>query len=67
VAEADENAPFYICELCRERVDPADPDVVRAFEQKEIVTAAGKQRLDGLGVHFHRACFPGGDAYRLEQ
>jgi hypothetical protein len=67
MGEAGENAPFSICESCRERVDPDDPNVVSAFEQKEIVTAAGKQRLDGLIVYFHRGCFPGGNAYRLAQ
>ena len=28
---------FCICEVCREKVDPADPDVVRAIELIEVV------------------------------
>jgi hypothetical protein len=29
---------FCICELCREKVDPDDPKVVRAVEMIEIVS-----------------------------
>ena len=52
---------FCICELCREKVDPADPDVVRAVEMIEIVTlGAAPERIRGLSVFFHRDHYPSG-------
>ena len=52
---------FCICELCREKVDPADPDIVRAIEVIEIVgIGPTQQRLPGLTVFFHRDHYPSG-------
>jgi hypothetical protein len=64
----EQEGPYFVCETCGERVDAADPDVVRAFEQKVIRTfGAGTQRIDGMPVLFHRGCFSSGGSYRLEQ
>jgi hypothetical protein len=52
---------FCICELCREKVDPADPDIVRAIELIEVVgVGPAHQRLPGLTVFFHREHYPSG-------
>ena len=54
---------FCICELCREKVDPADPDIVRAIEVIEVVgIGPTHQRLPGLTVFFHRDHYPSGSA-----
>jgi hypothetical protein len=60
-----ENNTFHICEVCRETVDPGDPDVVLAHEMHDVRTLGGRSRVEGLGVYFHRAHFPGGSRYRL--
>lgn len=50
---------FCICESCREKVDPADPDVVRAVEVIEIVAMGPTyHRVPGLTVFFHREHYP---------
>jgi hypothetical protein len=52
---------FCICELCREKVDPADPDIVRAIEMIEVAgIGPAHQRLPGLTVFFHREHYPSG-------
>ena len=52
---------FCICELCREKVDPADPAVVRAVEVIEIATMGPtNDRVRGLTVFFHREHYPSG-------
>jgi hypothetical protein len=52
---------FCICELCREKVDPADPNVVRAVEIIEVVGIGPNHgRLAGLTVYFHRDHYPSG-------
>jgi len=52
---------FCICELCREKVDPADPNVVRAVEMIEVVMfGPTPERLRGLTVFFHREHYPSG-------
>lgn len=58
---------FCICELCRAKVDPADPGVVRAVEMIEIVSIGPTyHRMPGLTVFFHREHFPGdSDDYEL--
>jgi len=58
---------FCICELCREKVDPADPTVLRAVEMIEIVMfGAGSERLPGLTVFFHGDHYPSdSDDYQL--
>jgi hypothetical protein len=58
----------HICEGCREIVEPADPSVVRALEQKDVSGFGRPETIDGLGVYFHEACFPDGHpAYRLDR
>ena len=50
---------FCICELCREKVDPEDPEVVRAVEMIEIATLGPtNERIPGLTVYFHREHYP---------
>lgn len=50
---------FCICELCREKVDPDDPEVVRAVEMIEIVSLGPTyERIPGLTVYFHREHYP---------
>jgi hypothetical protein len=52
---------FCICEQCRRKVDPADPDVVRAVEVIEVDTmGATYSRVRGLSVFFHRDHYPTG-------
>lgn len=54
---------FCICESCREKVDPADPNVVRAVEMIEIVTLEPtNDRVAGLSVYFHREHYPSDSA-----
>jgi hypothetical protein len=55
---------FCICELCREKVDPADPAIVRAVEVIEVPGIGGEnyQRIPGLTVFFHREHYPSGSA-----
>jgi hypothetical protein len=54
---------FCICELCREKVDPDDPGVVRAVEMIEVVTMGPTySRIPGLPVYFHREHYPSGSA-----
>jgi hypothetical protein len=50
---------FCICEVCREKVDPSDPDVLRAVEIIEVVMfESGPERVPGLTVFFHRDHYP---------
>jgi hypothetical protein len=50
---------FCICEVCREKVDPEDPNVVRAVEVIEVVTfGPTTERIRGLTVFFHRDHYP---------
>jgi hypothetical protein len=58
---------FCICEVCREKVDPADPGVLRAVEVIEVPTlGATDQRIRGLTVFFHREHYPSdSDEYEL--
>ena len=58
---------FCICELCRAKVDPADPGVVRAVEVIEVeMFGQSQERLRGLTVYFHREHYPGdSDDYEL--
>jgi hypothetical protein len=61
------DTPIYVCERCREPVVPADPDVVRAVELVPVPTfGAPDDVAEGMGVLFHRVCFPEDtQAYRL--
>jgi hypothetical protein len=65
--ETEPERPLNICELCRESVDPADPDVVRAFEVQTVRTFGGTSRVEGLASYFHRGHFPGGPSWLLDQ
>jgi hypothetical protein len=56
----------YICETCREWVEPSDPNVMRAFEMKEVRTFGGGEMVQGLASYFHRDCFPGGPRWRVD-
>jgi hypothetical protein len=58
---------FCICEVCRAKVDPADPNVLRAVELIEIVMFdSTAERLPGLTVFFHRDHYPSdSDDYEL--
>ena len=52
---------FDICETCRERVEPSDPDVLYAVELKEVGGfGTGREYAEGLGVYFHEWCYPEG-------
>jgi hypothetical protein len=54
---------FCICEVCREKVDPADPDVVRAVEVIDVLMLGqDSERVRGLTVFFHREHYPSGSA-----
>ena len=53
-----EEPPFHICEMCRERVDPADPGVVIAVEVQRIDRMGGTDCVEGLGSYFHEEHFP---------
>jgi hypothetical protein len=61
----DNNETFHVCEACRERVDPADPDVVRAVELVGYPAMGRIHMAERFAVFFHRSCFPRGEAYRL--
>lgn len=58
---------FCICEVCREKVDPADPNVLRAVEMIDVLTfQSSHERVRGLTVFFHRNHYPSdSDDYEL--
>lgn len=62
-----DEGPYTACEGCRERVDAADPNVIRAFPQIEMRTFGGTQWADGIAELFHQECFPGGSGYRVDR
>ena len=52
---------FCICEVCREKVDPADPGIVRAVEVIDVLMLGqDNERVQGLTVFFHREHYPSG-------
>ena len=52
---------FYICETCRQKIDPDAPDTVRAVELVKTVTSGPTiEYLEGMGVFFHERCYPTG-------
>ncbi len=57
---------IYICETCREQIDPDAPDTVRAVEMvKTVAFGPTVEWLEGAGVLFHERCFPAGsELYR---
>jgi hypothetical protein len=60
---ADES--FTVCPVCRERVEPDDPDLVYGFEQVESVGMGPTRHVsDGMGAYFHPACFRVAANYR---
>jgi hypothetical protein len=54
---------MFVCEVCRERLDPADSDTVRALKVKVSTTKGDPESIEhlGLSVFFHARCFPGGN------
>jgi hypothetical protein len=50
---------YTLCPYCGERVEPDEPGVVYAAEQREL-TAMGptRQIVDGMGGYFHASCPP---------
>jgi hypothetical protein len=66
IVESEDETGF-ICALCREWVDPADPNVLRAFEIKHVQTFGGRTPIEGLASYFHHEHFPGGSSWRLDQ
>ncbi len=55
--------PYVRCEGCRQWVDPNDDDVLRAFEMQELRSFGGTEWIEGMGVAFHRSCFPHGSPH----
>jgi hypothetical protein len=52
---------FTVCPRCGGRVEPADPGVVYAVEQREILTMGPtRETVDGMGGFFHPVCPPEG-------
>jgi hypothetical protein len=52
---------FYVCETCREQIDPNAPDTVRAVEMVKTETMGPTvEYIEGLVVFFHEACYPTG-------
>jgi hypothetical protein len=50
---------FYMCEACREKIDPDAPDTVRAVERITKWAIGGTtEQIDGLGVFFHARHYP---------
>jgi len=62
----DDAEQFYICETCRQRVDPEAPGTVRAVELLKVTTSGPTvEYIEGLGVFFHDRCYPtGSERYR---
>ena len=57
--EPTSDGVFHICETCREKLDPNDPDTVRAFERVTTWAMGGRtEQSDGLGVFFHARHYP---------
>ncbi|HET6817950.1 MAG TPA: hypothetical protein VFH66_12060 [Mycobacteriales bacterium] len=61
---------FCICQVCRERVDVSDPEVVRARHRIVAQSSGSTEIVDGPGVHFHGRCYSelgslGRSRYRL--
>jgi hypothetical protein len=51
---------MFICEKCREMVDPNSADVIRLIRWDEVEAAfnAPATRLEGPGAYFHRKHAP---------
>jgi hypothetical protein len=65
--QPEPEGPFYVCDVCREIVDPSDPNVVRAYEIHDVRTFGGREMIEGLASYFHRGHYPGGHGWRLDQ
>jgi hypothetical protein len=56
-----DDGTYYLCEMCRERIDLDAPDTVRAVELQKVVTMGPTvEWVEGLGVFFHEHHFPTG-------
>ncbi len=53
-----EDGSFYICERCRERVEPGAPGVVRARELIRTRDLTGDDVIEGQGIFFHEGHYP---------
>jgi hypothetical protein len=52
---------FHICETCRERIDPNAPDTVRAVGMQKVEAFGPTvEWIEGMGVFFHKHCYPTG-------
>jgi hypothetical protein len=51
---------IYICEWCREQLNPPDSSVVFAVQLIRAETFGGVDFIEGLGVFFHAGCYPNG-------
>jgi hypothetical protein len=59
VYEMSDEGIIYLCEGCRQQVDPRDTGIVRAVEMHKSVTMGPSvEWIEGLGVFFHEHCFP---------
>lgn len=61
---------MIVCERCRIEVNPDDPDVISAYEQRDTTTfgSGGYRETSDSGpkVCFHQSCFPQGSSrYRI--
>jgi hypothetical protein len=64
---AANEATGMICPTCRDWIDPADPSLIFAYEQKDAsgFSADGhREMIDGIPGCFHPSCFPGLPRYR---
>jgi hypothetical protein len=58
----------YICEMCRDPINPDTPDTVHAVEVKRLDAMTTTHYVDGLAVLFHEDCYPeGAPNYRRKQ
>ncbi len=53
-----EDGTFYICEGCKDRVEPDTPGVVRARKLIRTVDLTGTDVIEGEGVFFHERHYP---------
>lgn len=52
---------IYICETCRDEVEPGARGIVEAHEMKFVGTMGQPDEwLEGLKVYFHQDCYPYG-------
>jgi len=52
-----------VCEICRQELDPADPEVIYALKLVRAWTMGGQKADEGLGAYFHERCFSAATDY----